>query len=87
MNGIRVRPLVTTITARSRACGNTITAQLSESADSAARVQADMFWRVGATAKVYARVADKRGCLSFVEMKKPRGGGASLLYLDTVSLM
>lgn len=49
------------VTARSRACGNTITAQLSEAADSAARMQADMFGRVGALAKLYAGVADERG--------------------------
>lgn len=48
------------ITARSRACGNTLTAQLSEAADSAARVQADMFGRVGEAARLYARIADER---------------------------
>lgn len=49
------------VAARSRACGNTITAQLSEAADSAARMQADMFGRVGALAKLYAGIADQRG--------------------------
>ena len=49
------------VAARSRACGNTITAQLSEAADNAARMQADMFGRIGAAAKLYAGVADQRG--------------------------
>lgn len=49
------------VTARSRACGNSITSQLGEAADSAARMQADMFGRIGAAAKLYAGVADQRG--------------------------
>lgn len=46
---------------RSRACGNTVTAQLSQAADAAARMQADMFRRVGEAARLYARIADERG--------------------------
>nr|WP_288454556.1 DUF2514 family protein [uncultured Pseudomonas sp.] len=57
----RLQQQFAAITARSRACGNTITAQLSESAESAARVQADMFRRVGEAARLYAQVADERG--------------------------
>lgn len=46
---------------RSRDAGNSITAQLSEAADSAARMQADVLGRVGEAAQLYARVADERG--------------------------
>jgi hypothetical protein len=45
----------------SRACGNSITAQLSQTADTAARMQADVFRRTGAAAQLYAGVADERG--------------------------
>lgn len=46
---------------RSRDAGNAITAQLSQAAEDAARVRADVFGRVGEAAQLYARVADERG--------------------------
>lgn len=46
---------------RARAAGNAITAQLSASADTAARVRADLLGRIGAAAGLYAGVADERG--------------------------
>lgn len=46
---------------RSRDAGNAITAQFSQAAESAARVRADVFGRVGEAARLYAGVADERG--------------------------
>lgn len=46
---------------RSRDAGNSITAQLSQAAEDAARVRADVFGRVGEAAQLYAGVADERG--------------------------
>ncbi len=46
---------------RSRDAGNAITAQLSQAAEGAARVRADVFGRVGEAAQLYAGVADERG--------------------------
>lgn len=46
---------------RSRDAGNAITAQLSASAEDAARVRANVFGRVGEAAQLYAAVADERG--------------------------
>ncbi|WP_417585578.1 DUF2514 family protein [Pelagibacterium sp.] len=46
---------------RSRDAGNTITAQLSQAAEDAARVRADLLGRVGEAAQLYAGVADERG--------------------------
>lgn len=46
---------------RSRDAGNAITAQLSQAAESAARVRADVLGRVGEAAQLYAGVADERG--------------------------
>lgn len=46
---------------RSRDAGNAITAQLSQAAEDAARVRADVFGRVGEAAQLYAGVADERG--------------------------
>lgn len=46
---------------RSRDAGNSITAQLSQAADDAARVRADVFGRIGEAAQLYAGVADERG--------------------------
>ena len=46
---------------RSRDAGNAITAQLSQAAESAARVRADVLGRVGEAAQLYAQVADERG--------------------------
>lgn len=46
---------------RSRDAGNAITAQLSQAAEGAARVRADVLGRVGEAAQLYARVADERG--------------------------
>ena len=46
---------------RSRYAGNAITAQLSQAAEDAARVRADVLGRVGEAAQLYAGVADDRG--------------------------
>lgn len=46
---------------RSRDAGNAITAQLSQAAEDAARVRADVFGRIGTAAQLYAAVADERG--------------------------
>ncbi len=46
---------------RSRNAGNAITAQLSQAAEDAARVRADVFGRIGEAAQLYAGVADERG--------------------------
>lgn len=46
---------------RSRAAGNAITAQLSQAADTTARVRADLLGRIGEAAGLYADVADRRG--------------------------
>lgn len=46
---------------RSRDAGNAITAQLSQAAEDAARVRADVLGRVGEAAQLYAGVADDRG--------------------------
>ncbi len=46
---------------RSRDAGNAITAQLSQAAEGAARVRADVLGRVGEAAQLYAGVADERG--------------------------
>lgn len=46
---------------RSRHAGNSITAQLSQAAEDAARVRADVFSRIGTAAQLYAAVADDRG--------------------------
>lgn len=46
---------------RSRDAGNAITAQLSQAAEGAARVRADVFGRIGEAAQLYAGVADERG--------------------------
>lgn len=47
--------------ANSRACGNSLTAQLSASTESAARMQADLFRRSTEAVRFYAGVADARG--------------------------
>lgn len=46
---------------RSRACGNAVTAQLSQAAGAGARVRADVLGRVGEAARLYAAEADERG--------------------------
>ena len=46
---------------RSRDAGNSITAQLGQAAEGAARVRADVFGRIGEAAQLYAGVADERG--------------------------
>lgn len=46
---------------RSRDAGNAITTQLSQAAEDAARVRADVLGRVGEAAQLYAGVADERG--------------------------
>lgn len=57
----RLQQRLTAAEQRSRAAGNTITAQLGASAEAAARVRADLLGRVGAAAGLYAGVADERG--------------------------
>lgn len=46
---------------RSRDAGNSITAQLGQAAEDAARMRADLFGRLGAAAQLYADIADQRG--------------------------
>ncbi|WP_395501848.1 DUF2514 family protein [Ectopseudomonas mendocina] len=46
---------------RSRDAGNSITAQLGQTAEDAARVRADLLGRLGAAAGFYAGIADERG--------------------------
>lgn len=46
---------------RSRDAGNSITAQLGQAAEDAARMRADMLVRLGAAAGFYAGIADERG--------------------------
>lgn len=46
---------------RSRDAGNSITAQLGQAAEDAARMRADLLGRLGAAAQLYAGVADQRG--------------------------
>ncbi|BAP80894.1 hypothetical protein MT1_3719 [Pseudomonas sp. MT-1] len=46
---------------RSRDAGNAITAQLGQTAESAARVRADVLSGIGTAAQLYAAVADERG--------------------------
>lgn len=46
---------------RSRDAGNSITAQLGQAAEDAARMRADVLGGVGAAAQLYAGVADERG--------------------------
>ena len=46
---------------RSRACGNSFTAQLSQAAEDVARVRADLLGRVGEVARLFAAEADERG--------------------------
>ena len=46
---------------RSRDAGNAITAQLSQAAEDAARMRADVFGGIGTAAQLYAAVADDRG--------------------------
>ncbi|MFG3451149.1 DUF2514 family protein [Stutzerimonas stutzeri] len=57
----RLQQRLATAEQRSRDAGNAITAQLSASAEDAARVRADVFGRVGEAAQLYAAVADDRG--------------------------
>ncbi|QEY62561.1 DUF2514 family protein [Metapseudomonas lalkuanensis] len=46
---------------RSRTCGNSVTAQLSQAAEGEARMRADLLGRVGEAARLYAAEADERG--------------------------
>ncbi|WP_280377961.1 DUF2514 family protein [Pseudomonas sp. BN515] len=46
---------------RSRACGNSVTAQLSQAAEDEARMRADLLSRIGEAARLYAAEADRRG--------------------------
>lgn len=46
---------------RSRDAGNSITAQLGQAAEDAARVRADMLGRLGEAVRLYADIADQRG--------------------------
>ena len=57
----RLQQRLATAEQRSRDAGNAITAQLSQAAEDAARVRADVFGRIGEAAQLYAAVADDRG--------------------------
>ncbi len=46
---------------RSRACGNSLTAQFGQAAEDEARMRADLLGRIGAAARLYAAEADERG--------------------------
>lgn len=46
---------------RSRDAGNSITDQLGQAAEDAARMRADVLGRLGAAAQLYAGIADQRG--------------------------
>ncbi|MBZ9667887.1 DUF2514 domain-containing protein [Pseudomonas sp. LMG 31766] len=46
---------------RSRDAGNSITAQLGQTAEDAARVRTDMLGRLGEAVRLYAGIADQRG--------------------------
>lgn len=46
---------------RSRDAGNSITSQLGQAAEDAARVRADMLGRFGEAVRLYADIADQRG--------------------------
>lgn len=62
---------------RGRACGNSVTAQLGQTAETEARMRADVLARLGEAARLYADEADRRGiagraCVAAYE--KVRGG-------------
>jgi len=57
----RLRQRLAAAEQRSRDAGNSITAQLGQAAESAARVRADVLGRLGAAAGLYADIADQRG--------------------------
>ncbi len=46
---------------RSRDAGNSITAQLGQAAEDAARMRADLLGRLGEAVRLYAEIADQRG--------------------------
>ncbi|WP_236233702.1 DUF2514 family protein [Pseudomonas tohonis] len=46
---------------RGRACGNSVTTQLGQTAEAEARMRADVFIRIGEAARLYADEADRRG--------------------------
>ena len=46
---------------RSRACGNSVTAQLSQTVEAGSRMRADLLGQVGEAARLYASEADRRG--------------------------
>ncbi|MFV3387748.1 DUF2514 family protein, partial [Pseudomonas sp. NY15364] len=46
---------------RSRDAGNSITAQLGQAAEDAARMRADVLGRLGEAVRLYADIADQRG--------------------------
>ena len=46
---------------RSRDAGNSITAQLGQAAEDAARMRADVLGRLGEAVRLYAAIADERG--------------------------
>ncbi|WP_044871970.1 DUF2514 family protein [Pseudomonas sp. LFM046] len=65
---------------RSRACGNSLTAQLSQAAEGEARMRADVLGRLGEAARLYASEADERGvagraCEVAYERVREGGGG------------
>ncbi|MDH4872744.1 DUF2514 family protein [Pseudomonas sp. BN515] len=46
---------------RSRACGNSLTTQISQAAEDEARMRTDLLGRIGEAARLYAAEADRRG--------------------------
>ncbi|MNO23662.1 hypothetical protein D3C76_134670 [compost metagenome] len=63
---------------RSRACGDSITAQLGQAAEDDARMRADLLGRLGEAARLYAAEADERGVAGRTceqAYDRVRGGG------------
>lgn len=57
----RLRQRFDEVERRSRACGDSITAELGQAAEAGARLRADVLGRLGAAARLYAAEADRRG--------------------------
>ncbi|UZZ12465.1 DUF2514 domain-containing protein [Ectopseudomonas mendocina] len=57
----RLQQRLTAAEQRSRDAGNSITSQLGQAAEDAARVRADMLGRLGEAVRLYAEIADQRG--------------------------
>jgi hypothetical protein len=63
---------------RSRACGDSLTAQLGQAAEAGVRLRADVLGRVGEAARLYAAEADERGVAGRAceaAYDRVRGGG------------